>query len=186
MKYLLLHSLLLLIPTLFYGHEVDKVYYKIIEEENYIVVESDFSWALRNALITFRPSLKEANNSIEYQTALKQYVLENLILKDQNNKPLPLHFVTPIKNSESHQHGNLYQFTFQKGHISSITNTLLFNIHKHQTNIHSIKINGIWDHITTNHKTATQHIKTINLFSYLWFLIFPLILVAYFFIKSKK
>jgi len=141
MKYFFISSLLCIFTIFGYAHQVNRAYFTLLQKENTIEVEAEFPWTMRNVLITFNPALENATNKKDFEDSFVAYIRKNLILKDSNLNTLPyLEFKELDNNGHSHQ--NNYLIIFKGNDLFSITNTMMFNVFKHQINYNKIIINS--------------------------------------------
>lgn len=122
-----------------YAHDPREVFFVIEQMGDSILVKAEFPWTLRNALLVYEPSLKEASDSTSFEEVLFDYVRSMLVLWDHNGTKMELIRVRTLDNM-GHSHQNDYVFTFQGNHLSEIRNELLFNVSDRQINYHIIKM----------------------------------------------
>ncbi|MCK5443727.1 MAG: hypothetical protein KAJ23_17720 [Maribacter sp.] len=63
-----------------YAHKSNEAFFRVIQKESVIEIETEFPRTLRNALLTFRPELEQASNTVEYEKAFIDYLKVNLVL----------------------------------------------------------------------------------------------------------
>jgi len=132
---------LLLFSSGLYAHKTNEAFFRIVPKESVIEVETDFPWTLRNALLKFRPELKNDSDRSEFQIAFIDYLKANLKLIDSNGEFLEFVKFEEINNlGNSHQ--NSYIITYKGTAFEKIENTLLFNIFNNQVNYHRITLDG--------------------------------------------
>jgi uncharacterized protein YehS (DUF1456 family) len=115
------------------AHEVKESHFVLKKLDGHWVVQGDFPWILRNALIKFDPTVEKAMDQKIIDAALFSYVQSNLILKNQRGESIPLVRIEPTENPE-HSHQIRYDFHFEGGDLAEITNTLMINVNEDQVN----------------------------------------------------
>jgi len=175
-----------LIPLFFclkgYTHNIDEVFSSINVEGNHILIETSFPWTIREALLNFEPTLKEATSKKDFEQALFRYVQKHFLLIGNEDEKLELTEINEVKNKE-HSHGNDYLFKFKGESISSIKNTILFGENKNQTNTHFYK-GKVYKTSIGNEKVD---IEMSNLYT-IWFSVLSIIVIvsAYKIFKNKE
>ncbi len=77
-----IYCFFILIGSSLYAHKSNEAFFRVIQKESVIEIETEFSWTLRNALLNFRPELEQASNKVEYEKAFIDYLKVNLVLTD--------------------------------------------------------------------------------------------------------
>ena len=124
-----------------YAHETNEAFFKIVQKENSIEIRAEFPWTMRNALISFNPSLENSTDKKDFEKTFIQYLKANLILKDKNGKTLKYQTYQELKN-DGHSHKNNYLIIYKGSDLFEITNTIMFNIYDNQVNYNTITINS--------------------------------------------
>ncbi|MCG1036336.1 hypothetical protein [Polaribacter sargassicola] len=175
---------LIILPFFAFAHDANKTFFKIVQSDDSIIVNAEFPWTLRNALLKFKPELKNSKNKIDFKNAFFDYVAINFILKDKNGQIIELLKIEEDKSVNTHSHQNNYIFYFDNGIFYEIQNTLLFNENKNQENFHFIVLeNQKFTRITDNKNYNFNIYKSTT--NYLYWLIIPflLLLILFFFKK---
>ena len=179
--------ILLLNIVVSYAHDSSKAYFNITQNSENVIVNAEFPWTIRKALLDFKPALEKAKKTQVFKAAMFDYVASSFIITNKHGSPLNLLSISTAK-STGHSHQLDYIFTFEAGKISSVTNTLLFAINNNQLNYHSVQNNDEVTFVTSNEQpTYMLEQKTNNLW-WLWLLV-PLALLGallYFLKKSNS
>lgn len=133
MKFILPALVLFLTLSNLKAHEVKQAHFVLRKTDHHWVMEGDFPWTLRNALIQFDPKIEQANDQRTIDEALFSYVQSHLILKTKTGEPIPLTEIVQ-KSNPDHSHQILYEFHFGEGDLAEITNTLMININEDHVN----------------------------------------------------
>lgn len=115
------------------AHEVKQAHFVLKKIDQHWVVQGDFPWTLRNALIQFDPKVEQATDQKSIDEALFSYVQSHLILKTRTGNLIPLTEIIRKGNPE-HSHQILYEFHFEKGDLAEITNKLMLNLNDDHLN----------------------------------------------------
>ena len=121
------------LSPLLHSHEVNQAFFTIKKQGSHIVVETEFPWTLRNALIAFNPGLKTATAKADFENTFVRYIKTNLVLIDADGRVLPFKGFKEV-DRQRHLHQNNYVLTFQGHSLASITNTMMFNVYDNQVN----------------------------------------------------
>ena len=166
-----------------FAHDTNKAYFSISENDETTEVIAEFPWTIRKSVLKFAPELENSKSAKEFQNAFKKYLSANLLLKDAQNNLLELVSVEKVE-LERHSHQNDYKLIFEGNNVTSITNTILFNINSTQENFHTWKTNNENLKFITNIENNTfsyQSTKSYSL-SYLW--LFAILPILYFIPKK--
>ena len=144
--------LFFLSSTILTAHEVNEAHFVLKKLDSHWVVQGDFPWVLRNALIKFDPTVEQAIDQKTIDAALFSYVLTNLILKNQQGESIPLIRIEPVVNPD-HSHQIRYDFHFEEGDLAEITNTMMINVNEDQVNYLTL----INEKEVKNYKTSKKH-----------------------------
>lgn len=136
------------------AHDATEAFFTINNLENKITVDANFPWTIRKALLKFKPELEYKKVNLDFEKAFFDYVKENFIIADKHNKQLKLLNVILNKNKD-HSHETNYTFTFEKKEYLFITNSLLFNVSKKQSNHHYLFQNKSKIKFITNKESPT-------------------------------
>jgi len=180
MKYSILLLLWSMSFSASWAHEANEAFFKFTQTENTIEVAAEFPWTLRNALLAYKPSLKEAVNNRDFETTFLEYLRENLILKDENGVVLQLLGFEELDNNQ-HAHQNTYNITFKGTSLSEVTNTTLCNLNGNQVNYNTLALGKNNETFQTGNEKGTFQLKKENNTPYLLLLLIP---VFYFFYKK--
>jgi flagellar biosynthesis chaperone FliJ len=153
-----------------YAHDSDKAFFQIIQKNNFVEVNAEFPWTLRNALLTYAPKLKETKDKKEFEKALFEYIKSSFIITDIDKNILELLSVNEIK-SAGHSHQNTFVLVYEQGVPFQITNTIMFNINDNQENYHNITVNKkSFKYLTSKNKPEFNLIQQKKE-SHYWFII---------------
>ncbi|NQX86631.1 MAG: hypothetical protein HRT67_12135 [Flavobacteriaceae bacterium] len=144
-----------------HAHEVNKAFFVVKKQDHSIVVEAQFPWTLRNALIAFNPKLQNAKDQLEFKTSFEQYIISNLILFDAKGIPLPFRDVE-ILDKREHSHQNDFRITFKGGSVAKIKNTMMFNIYDNQINYMKVQLDDDHSNYVTKKGNTTVNIIEKN------------------------
>lgn len=153
----------LLLALMFVGlksraHDANKAYFNLSIEQNQIMVDAEFPWTIRNALLSYDPQLEFQSDQHTFNNRFKDYVTENFKIEDNSGEPLNL-LQVEILQKDGHSHQVNYQFIFEKGLVKKISNSLMFNLQNNQINVHTITINGESIIFETKAETSTFEIE---------------------------
>ena len=152
------------------AHDVNKAYFKIVQHEKQVRVEAEFPWTMRDALIQFKPALKDASSSADFLEAFMEYIRSHLVLKDKYGNALELIDVKEV-DQQNHSHQHTYLITFSGKDVHQVQNELMFNIYDNQKNYHTFSINSEKQSFITNADQVSFYVSTNNHFSYWWMLL---------------
>ena len=113
------------------AHETDEAYFEIRDDSLVLVIEAEFPWTLRKALLKAYPD-SETSREVFSQN-LFEYFQQNLKVESEEG-PNPLQRVLQLEH-EGHNHSVKYRLIFERPEFSSIKNTLMFNFSSHQKNV---------------------------------------------------
>jgi hypothetical protein len=133
MKFIFSTLVLFLMGLNLKAHEVRQAHFLLKKTNDRWMIEGDFPWTLRNALIQFDPKVEQATDQKSIDEVLFSYVQSHLILKTRAGNLIPLTEITRKGNPE-HSHQILYEFHFEKGDLAEITNKLMFNLNDDHLN----------------------------------------------------
>lgn len=171
----------LLATVWLYAHEPNRAYFKITEQKDYIELQADFPWTLRNALLLNDPSLELGASKQDYKQALFNYLQSHLILKDVQGNVIPLLEVYEEEH-EDHNHQMRFTIRYQGEHWAEIENKIMFNLYDNQVNYHEYHDKEENQHFETTPSTADYHRpkKQVLSFWYLGMLIVIVPLLRYY------
>ena len=124
-----------------FAHDAKVAFFTYSSLGKSLVVDAEFPWSIRNALLTFRPEIETSKDKTDFEKAMFDYVAENLIIKDANYKTIKLLNVFLTENF-GHSHQVSFQFIYESNSIFEVTNTLLFNQSNKQINHNTIQLDG--------------------------------------------
>ena len=134
----LLIILLSLVSTVGFGHETNKAFFEIIQKDSIVEVHCEFPWTIRSALMAYDTALENAKSKKDFENTFTKYITESLILTDNNGHNLALLGFSEVENN-GHSHANNYLLTFKGSGITTLKNTIMFNVFDHQENYHTYK-----------------------------------------------
>ncbi len=117
------------------AHEPNTAYFQIEALDSTIQVRAELPWTIRHALENFQPDLKESNSSANYEQAFLAYIKSHLVITGHSGKPMDLINYVELDN-KGHSHQNDFLFHFKGSTISSVTNSILFDVYNSQKNYH--------------------------------------------------
>lgn len=123
-----------------HAHDANKAFFKIVEEEDTkVIVEAEFPWSIRNALIEYNPALKFARDKAEFESTLFDYLESNMVLQGNSGKNFDLISVEeyPV---EGHSHQVVYRAIYNGLNLQSLSNTIMFDLYDNQKNYHVVTI----------------------------------------------
>lgn len=141
MKYFLILLVISCFQNMSFAHSPHECYFDIKIEKQSCTVTAEFPWTLRNALLAFDPTLKNAQAPQAFEQAFERYIRSHLILKDKEGKMLIFKGFRALESS-GHSHQNEYVLEYEGGTIHQVTNTIMFEMSDKQSNYHSIMIDG--------------------------------------------
>lgn len=152
-------SLLIAILCLFlnygFAHDANKAFFKIEQKEDVVVVEAEFPWSIRSSLLIAFPDLELSRKQEDYDVALFDYLNNHLIITNGLER-LPLLSVNKTV-SQGHSHQANYILTFKGASFNKITNSIMCNLTREQTNYHELLLQTkSVEYITTNTATSFE------------------------------
>lgn len=131
-----------------HAHDPDKAYFKILEEEDKVVVFAEFPWSIRKVLSNIKAESKADQN---LNIKLQGYLRENIILENKNGYRFPIVDIQFLKDEkEDHHTSPNYRIIFEGQNLFKVTNTLMCDYFKDQKNYHTL--NNSSDSKITNAK----------------------------------
>lgn len=124
------------------AHEPDEAYFEFRQDGNELVVQAEFSWTLRLALLQASPNLEKSRTQEAFDTALFDYFSNHIVAAQQDNA-LQLRKIEPLVGSDSHS--AVYQLRYgplNLFHRLRITNTCLFELYDDPKNYATIFLPG--------------------------------------------
>lgn len=140
-QYLLLTLVLTCIQNLGFAHSPHECFFDINIENKGCTIKAEFPWTLRNALLAYEPGLKNAQTPLDFEQAFEKYISAHLILKDSGGKALVFKGFEALESS-GHSHQNEYTLRYAGGNVHQVTNTIMFEMSKKQSNYHSLRVDG--------------------------------------------
>ncbi|GAA4111784.1 hypothetical protein GCM10022393_09680 [Aquimarina addita] len=119
-----------------YAHDADKAYFNIITEKKTTIIQAEFSWSIRNALINYDYSFKNAKTEEDINLIFFNYIQDKLKLFNAEGKVLPLLKVILTKNPD-HSHSTNYTLIFEGTDVVKISNLILLEHLQSQQNYHT-------------------------------------------------
>ena len=110
---IIIFTLFTLLTTFGFSHDSNKAFFKINQENNFIEIEAEFPWSIRNALIEFNPELENATFKEEFIASLKKYLELHLILSSNSGNQLELIQLKEITNT-GHSHQSNYSILYNR------------------------------------------------------------------------
>ena len=164
-----------------YGHDPNTVSYTLTPTEETTEIVASFPWTIRNALIDFRPQLKEAKTKLDFEKAFFDYTKQHLVLVNIEGEKMKLLKIKPIEN-QTHTHGNDFKLIYEGTQVKKITNTLLFNTQHEHRNIHFVNN----ERLVTTKNNPDIYLKTdTKTTSFLWLLCIPFGIVFFLIVKYQ-
>ena len=174
-----------------FAHDANKAFFKIEQKRDVVEVRAEFPWSIRSAVLIAFPELEYSEKQEDFDTALFSYLNDNLIITNGDEKLSLLSVVKSI--SQGHSHQTNYILTFKGNHFNKVTNTIMCNLKKSQSNYHELlfETKSI-EYITTN--TATRFVVNSKLESnvenykyyYLGFIIILCFTLSSLYFKKQK
>lgn len=137
---LILSVLFLSLQT--YGHSADEAYFRFFVHEELVIVEAEFPWSMRNALLEFQPALENSKLKSDFESALKEYVNENLRLLSSSGDTFKMVSFKEFRESLNSNNG-IYVIRFKGRDLSLIQNSILFSIYPHQKNYNILNLGDL-------------------------------------------
>lgn len=177
--------ILSLIFTLCQAHNANEAFFTLKKGENTIEVQAEFPWTIRNALLDELPELEKTGDKTAFQHAFFNYIQNRFILKNEDQTSLDL---LDVKEQETngHSHHTNYVFVFKGQDVSTIENTIMFNISPNQKNYHTIEFYTPKDVFMTTPHNPEIHLAPKSQFLNYRTLIFILIGVGILAILFKR
>lgn len=134
-----------------YAHAPNEAFFDIFESQGNLIIQVEFPWTIRKALLQAAPHLEQAQTQSEMEAGLLDYLKQNIQILDQQKKAFQLLSLVPIPNTSNHGHGTLYQLNFDHHRpIHSIQNSTMFNSYPKQINYHTLHTSKGTIKFTTN------------------------------------
>lgn len=181
----ILFFLVVLTPFSCYAHESNKAFFDVSKAETSIIINAEFPWTIRKALIKFNPQLESATSKNEFLKSFKDYLKKNLILINENDEHFELVSLQEVLKS-GHSHQSNYFIEYQGKNLEKVKNTLLFNINEDQKNYHQITNNNIDLKFVTSAKQPLFRLPKNITSAYLYLLLTIPFVLLLFFIRKKN
>ena len=139
MRYWLFLFSLLFLNLSLKAHEANEAFFVVKQQGNKTIVESEFPWTMRNALLAFDPALENATDKAAFERVFERYIQAHLILLDSEGHPLNFLGFQEMETS-GHAHQSNYVLTFEDGDLAEIRNSLMFDLYEHQVNYVLLRI----------------------------------------------
>ena len=105
-----------------YAIETNAAHFKISPKDDILEVDTDFSWIIRNALITYRPSLYFSKEKEDFKNAFTSYIKTNLVLIDEDGKEME--FLNAIEIQDvKHSPQNKFLVTLKRSDLENTIDT---------------------------------------------------------------
>jgi len=134
---LALSGILVLIACTAIAHSPTEAYFEIYQTPTGIIVDAEFPWTLRNALIDHSPELIQATSQEQFQAVFEQYIQEHFILRDQRSEIIELYSIEKRSNND-HSHSANYRLLFAQSEIAEVTNTVMIALNPSQNNFQTM------------------------------------------------
>lgn len=134
MKYLMITTLLWF-STSVLAHSPNRAYFDIQVKENAIVVNAEFPWTIREALMNYDSQLGENADEQAITQALECYFMDNFIIRDENGGVAAIQSLRILPH-RGHSHQANVEVVYEHVDILRIRNTIMFNLFKDQVNNH--------------------------------------------------
>lgn len=121
-----------------YAHEPNEAYFNFNLKENTVEIEAELPWTMRHALILFNPSLEHSRSKRDFKDTFVQYIKKNLVLKNKNGNLLEYKAFKEIEKSQ-HAHQSNFLIIFKGNSLSTVYNTIMFNLYENQTNYNTLE-----------------------------------------------
>jgi hypothetical protein len=157
------------------AHESNQAFFEIYTIDTKTIVLAEFPWSIRNAVLTFNPKLNSTVKKEVFFDSFLEYVNSTLILVDDNGKKINLIEVIKVPQ-RGHSHQNNYKFIYDGVNTSKITNSLMFNINKEQTNHHILYRDDNKVSFKTNKSASIYKFSSKNNTPYFWLLLLLLLI----------
>ena len=111
-----------------YAIETNAAHFKINPKDGIFESDTDFSWIIRNALITYRPSLYFSKEKEDFKKAFTSYIKKNIVLIDEDGKEMEFLKAIEIQDVK-HSPQNKFLVTLRRSDIENNTdvNHLKYN-----------------------------------------------------------
>ncbi|MFK7832532.1 MAG: DUF6702 family protein [Winogradskyella sp.] len=119
-----------------FAHDANKAFFTIQQKEDYVEVQAEFPWSIRNAVLEAYPELENSKDKAEFEAAFYQYVNANFRIAHGDSS---LELIS-VKEEfyEGHSHQNNFSFQFKGGTFDRVSNTLMFNSYDNQKNYNDV------------------------------------------------
>lgn len=185
LKRTILFFLSLFIYCSSFAHDPHEAFFRFKQLKNTIEITAEFPWTLRNALLDFSPSLKLATKKEDFEKVFKDYIKQNLQLKNSLGKFMPFINFKELENQD-YGHGNNFIFLFEGKNLAEVKNTIMFNISEKQKNYHLIFENQAMNKYETNKQKTKFFIDKDDSINFWYLMLFiPMILIIINFKKIK-
>ena len=149
------------------AHSPNRAYFYIEVKEQVIVVNAEFPWTIREALMNYDPQLKLNFDEVTMMQALECYFMDNFIISDENGEVAVLRSLKVLPH-QGHSHQANVEVVFEHVEVSSISNTLMFERFLNQKNFISMKDTiGEMKFVTDKHGPTHDIGEERNDFDYL-------------------
>ena len=122
------------------SHSPNEAHFSIYEDELNLLVDAEFPWTISKAVFLYDSSLNLNPSHENIHESLLSYVKENFIILNLSGDTIELKEVVNLQNQGHHEK---YQFIFQKGEVSLLRNTLMFNFSDKQKNYHTFTLEDL-------------------------------------------
>jgi len=136
-----------------FAHDANKSFFKIQQKVDFVEVQAEFPWSLRNAVLEAFPELENSNNQKDFDTAFFKYIDANFSIR--NGKALLSLVSVKAVDSPGHSHQNNFVFVFAGNNFDTVTNTIMFNIYENQENYHEVEVNNQHEEFVTTPKSTS-------------------------------
>lgn len=176
-----------------FAHDANKSFFKIYQNGDFVEVEAEFPWSIRNAVLKEFPGLENSNNQKDFDAAFFDYISSNFSISSGNNFLSLLSIKAIAKDGHSHQ--NNFRFVFIGNNFDTVTNTIMFNIYENQENYHEVELNNQHEEFLTTPKNTlfkihldsdSESSKGNNTIVILFALVFIVLMSLLFFENRKK
>ncbi|GAA3623559.1 hypothetical protein [Flavivirga jejuensis] len=174
-----------------YAHDADEAYFEITTQKYHTIIEAEFPWTIRNALIAYDSNFSNAKTIEDINVIFFNYVKEKFKIFDSNDNPLALQKVKLIKD-KNHSHSTNYTIIFKGTEIAKISNSMLLEYNNSQENHHFYSLNNklkgeaITDILSPSFNIKSKQKSTQNIYLIISVSILTAIIGFYLFLRIKK
>ena len=117
------------------AHKANEAFFTIGQTDSAVIVEAEFPWSIRNALLKIDSSLDNNSRKEDYTRALYNYFKEHFFLYDSNNRIMKMSSFRML-DQKGHNHQSNFEIIYLGTSLSAIRNSLFIDQFNNQTNYH--------------------------------------------------